>query len=96
MTYALAQGGPVLIRPSHEVPAPLATSPFHIVWVVRVAGDDGELRPWHYICIQHGDITHFLHPNVQAPLLQDFHARESIGARLVSICHKLKPKTYTL
>jgi len=21
------------------------------VWVVRVAGDDGELRPWHYIYV---------------------------------------------
>ena len=21
------------------------------VWVVRVGGDDGELRPWHYTCV---------------------------------------------
>ena len=22
-----------------------------VVWVVRVGGDDGELRPWHYIYV---------------------------------------------
>ena len=30
---------------------------FWSVCVVRVGGDDGELQPWHYICIQHREWT---------------------------------------
>ena len=36
-------------RTQHPKPEPRKQR--RVLWVVRVGGDDGELRPWHCICI---------------------------------------------
>ena len=35
----------------HSQRAPTIMPALPLLWVVRVGGDDGELRPWHYIYV---------------------------------------------